>query len=460
MAKKKVAKKKSVVKAKRGVKKAKVSPLTIKGNSCKWRKESGTQRKGRSKAHDKVVSALRGRYQERLMSELSPGSLNAEKVREAFAGVEGICESIAIEGNLANREGMIRAAQAAFFGAAEIESGRKRVMELLAAFISERVALARVGRRAASPANESRPKTGPVKSEKGHPAQHDDQALSDLRADFLERIMEVQRPGPCQQREDTHRFLISLDRTCDSLLQNQTPQRREATLRETQAAFRYITEQNPTSKSFIGLLTSYIRERVTLRIQSEPTFSDDAPRIAIRSLIIPGDTTKEGTLVKGVSALWFQIMRMIQADPDSIHHIDCWKWEELLAGAYKQDGWETVVLTPKRGDHGIDVIAERKGWGQLRFLLLDQMKAYKPGHLIGPDEIREMKGVLLDHPEASKGLITTTADFTPGALEAASNLVPRLELRPREKLVEWLASVAVENLRAGGASEAGGTNDG
>ena len=399
---------------------------------------------------NKMVSALRSRYQEKLMSELPPGSLNAEKVREAFAGVDGICESIAIEENLANREGMIRAAKAAFLGAAEIESDRKRVMELFAAFISERVALTRVGRRAASPANESRPKTGPAKSEKGHPAQHDDQALSDLRADFLERIMEVQRPGPCQQREDTHRFLVSLDRTCDSLLQNETPQQREATLRATQAAFQYITDHDPTSQSFIGLLTSYMQERVTLRIQSEPPFSDDAPRIAIRSLIIPGDQTKEGTLVKGVSRLWFEILRMIHNDPDSIHHIDCWKWEEIVAGAYNQEGWEIVVLTPKRGDKGRDIIAERKDWGQLRFLLLDQVKSYAPDHLVGPDEIREMAGVLHREQGATKGLITTTSGFSPGAHEEAEYLYPRLELKPREKLLPWLASVAVEKLRASG----------
>ena len=205
----------------------------------------------------------------------------------------------------------------------------------------------------------------------------------------------------------------------------------------------------------LKIINTYVTERVILEIIGQRGLSNEAPRITVKALIIPGDKTKEGTLVKGVSALWFEIMRMIEADPDSIHQIDCWKWEELLAGAYKQDGWETVVLTPKRGDHGIDVIAEQKDWGKLRFLLLDQMKAYKPGHLIGPDEIREMKGVLLDHPEASKGLITTTADFTPGALEAAANLAPRLELRPREKLVEWLASVAVEDLQAGIVSRTG-----
>jgi restriction system protein len=130
-----------------------------------------------------------------------------------------------------------------------------------------------------------------------------------------------------------------------------------------------------------------------------------------------------------------------------IYQIDCWKWEEILAGAYKQAGWEIVTLTPKRGDKGIDVIAERRGWGQLRFLLLDQMKAYKPEHLIGPEEIREMGGGLFANPNASTALITTTSDFTPGAIEAAAGLAPRIQLRPRGDLIAWLASILVEGLR-------------
>ena len=66
------------------------------------------------------------------------------------------------------------------------------------------------------------------------------------------------------------------------------------------------------------------------------------------------------------------------------------------------------------GDHGIDVIA--RNLGRIRFLQFDQMKALSADHLIGPDEIGEMKGVLLDHPEASKLIITTTSGFTKGGM--------------------------------------------
>jgi len=59
--------------------------------------------------------------------------------------------------------------------------------------------------------------------------------------------------------------------------------------------------------------------------------------------------------------------------------------EELIADAYKQRGFDQVTLTPRSGDGGVDVIAEKSGWGSVRFI--DQVKAYKPGHLFEADEV-------------------------------------------------------------------------
>jgi restriction system protein len=231
-------------------------------------------------------------------------------------------------------------------------------------------------------------------------------------------------------------------------------QEENAYQREQGRIFRQAVPPCAFAEHFWFHHVAYVNRRVAYLFERQAAFAAAAPRITIKTLIIPGDQTKEGTLVKGVSALWFEILRRIRDDPDSIHQIDCWKWEELLAGAYKQDGWETVVLTPKRGDHGIDVIA--RDLGRLCFLQFDQMKKYKPDLLIGPDVIQQMEGVLLRHPEASKLMVTTTADFTTGARREAQALFPRLELRPRDKLLTWLASVAVEDLRASETSEAKG----
>ncbi len=57
-----------------------------------------------------------------------------------------------------------------------------------------------------------------------------------------------------------------------------------------------------------------------------------------------------------------------------------------------------------------DVIAVKKGLGVFR--VTDQVKAYRPTHLVTAEEVRALMGVL--HADrASKGLLTTTSDFAP-----------------------------------------------
>ena len=64
-----------------------------------------------------------------------------------------------------------------------------------------------------------------------------------------------------------------------------------------------------------------------------------------------------------------------------------------MAGAYKREGWQ-VVLTPARGDKGIDIIATRSDIGQLKFI--DQCKAYARNRPVKIEEVREVAGVLLE----------------------------------------------------------------
>ena len=54
------------------------------------------------------------------------------------------------------------------------------------------------------------------------------------------------------------------------------------------------------------------------------------------------------------------------------------KWEEMIAGAYSRAGFDEVILTPRSGDYGRDVIAIRKGIGCIK--IIGSVKAYKPGH--------------------------------------------------------------------------------
>src|SRR5207302_915021 len=62
------------------------------------------------------------------------------------------------------------------------------------------------------------------------------------------------------------------------------------------------------------------------------------------------------------------------------------------------------------GDYGRDVIAIKKGLGSIR--VIDQVKAYKPPHLVDANDVRALMGVL-QGDGASKGFLTTTSDFAP-----------------------------------------------
>ena len=167
------------------------------------------------------------------------------------------------------------------------------------------------------------------------------------------------------------------------------------------------------------------------------------PSVLLQAVVDLGEKVSDGHLIQAVAPAWFEILRLIEKDPDSIHQIPWRKWEEIIAGAYEQSGFDRVILTPRSGDGGRDVIAEKTGWGSVRFI--DQVKAYKPGHLVRADEVRALAGVLTADHAASKGIVTTTSDFAPMIRQdpsIAPFLPTRIELVNGTALVERLKSLA------------------
>jgi len=94
--------------------------------------------------------------------------------------------------------------------------------------------------------------------------------------------------------------------------------------------------------------------------------------LLLQTVVTLGPKVAEGQLVEAVAIPWFQIVDMIDRNPAAIHQLDWRKWEEIIAGAYQQAGFE-VILTPRSNDGGRDVIASRAGIGSIRFI--DQVKA-------------------------------------------------------------------------------------
>lgn len=163
--------------------------------------------------------------------------------------------------------------------------------------------------------------------------------------------------------------------------------------------------------------------------------------ILLQAVIIPGDKTTEGCLIEAVAIPWFEIIRLMENDPAVIYNIHWRKWEEIIAGAYERAGFDEVILTPRSNDKGRDVIATKQGVGSIR--IVDQVKAYGPHHVVTAEEVGAMFGVLATDFNTSKGVITTTSTFAPGVEKLFQPYLPhRIELRPKDVLIPWLAELA------------------
>jgi restriction system protein len=132
--------------------------------------------------------------------------------------------------------------------------------------------------------------------------------------------------------------------------------------------------------------------------------------LLMQAVIVFGAKTNEGQLIEAVTLPWFEIIGAITRNPSLVFQIEPRKWEEIIAGAYQKAGFDEVTLTPRSGDFGRDIIAVKRGLGIVR--IIDQVKAYKPTHLVTADDVRALLGVL-QGDKASKGFLTTTSDFAP-----------------------------------------------
>ena len=183
--------------------------------------------------------------------------------------------------------------------------------------------------------------------------------------------------------------------------------------------------------------------KLTMGTPSVVIGADPLPAITMKAILDFGEATDDGQLVRAVTFPWFEIVKFINEKPESIYQINWRKWEEIIAAAYDQAGFDEVVLTPRSGDRGRDIVATKNGIGSIR--IFDQVKAYKPGRVVTADEVRAMLGVITGARNVSKGIITTTSDFAP-RIETDERIAPllptRLELKPRDALLDWLASMA------------------
>ena len=162
------------------------------------------------------------------------------------------------------------------------------------------------------------------------------------------------------------------------------------------------------------------------------------PPLIFQSVVTPLGATNDGEIIRVAMFPWKAILDEIDRNRDFLYKLDWRQLEELVAASYDVAGFDEVTLTPRSGDDGRDVIAVKHGLYRVRFF--DQVKKYSLGHSVGPDDIREMLGVLYSESNTSKGFVTTTSDFAPSIATNPKirQFIPhRLELRNGEKLADW-----------------------
>jgi restriction system protein len=179
--------------------------------------------------------------------------------------------------------------------------------------------------------------------------------------------------------------------------------------------------------------------------RNQPLFDPPPPKpeLMLQAAVTFGSKTDEGLIVEAVGIPWRALLLYLTANPHALHDFHWRDVEELVAAAYKDSGYDDVILTPRSGDRGRDVIAVKRDIVTVR--VFDQVKAYSPNSLVERNDVDAMLGVLTRDQNVSLGVVTTTSDFAPGVYTDADikRFMPhRLDLRPRTRLLEMLGQLA------------------
>jgi restriction system protein len=188
--------------------------------------------------------------------------------------------------------------------------------------------------------------------------------------------------------------------------------------------------------------TVLVPESITLTVVSDEPPIPQIP-LSLSAIVETIAAVPDGNIVRLLAPAWAEIAKVLKHDATALSSLSSRQWEELVAAAYDRAGYDEVILTPRSGDLGRDVIAIKTGWGSIR--IIDQVKAYKPGHKVTANDVRALLGVLQADQKATKGIVTTTSDFAPGIASDPfiSPFVPyRLELIDGVHLIDRLRSLS------------------
>lgn len=160
--------------------------------------------------------------------------------------------------------------------------------------------------------------------------------------------------------------------------------------------------------------------------------------------VVPADTLEK---LRKVDFAPVTILDRIFKNPEAMHALEAREFEEFIATLIDKIGFEDVILTPRSGDKGRDVLATKKVHG-ISILFAFECKRYAPNRPIGPDVARALLGVITHgQTQVTKGVLVTSSYFSP-ATNSFILTEPKLDGRDFNGITEWLREYKNKNRSA------------
>jgi len=150
--------------------------------------------------------------------------------------------------------------------------------------------------------------------------------------------------------------------------------------------------------------------------------SDDSDDMDVEISELPDDTTSTGIhsdateiceRLEIVRFLPFRLLKAILGHPNLMKKISPREFEELVAELLHQHDFENIILTPRSGDGGRDVIATQRCAG-IPVLFAFECKRYQKK--VGIETMRTLLGTVTHtRTKANVGVLATTSELTKGA---------------------------------------------
>lgn len=168
-----------------------------------------------------------------------------------------------------------------------------------------------------------------------------------------------------------------------------------------------------------------------------------ASLVTAPGILVSGDEAPE---VSKAALVSFQkvsdsVHREFIEHPERLAEMHWRDFERLVADLFDRNGWK-VTLTPARGDRGVDLyVARHSNLGKLLYVI--ECKRHRLDRPIGPDLVRQLRGVV-DREKATAGILVTTSTFSKGALEEQKTLPMQLLLRDGHDVQAWLGGSPIQ----------------